>query len=123
MIEAMVDKDGLILYVKSQTVVKLENMLNGLEYLHNDATLPRDLRILEDATKVEVNFNISDIDILLEKMHEVAQEYNSILHAVIHDSPKNTAFAMIIEQNKVIDNYLLKVFSTEQGALQWLSNR
>ncbi len=75
-------------------------MLNGLEYLQKDTTLPGDLRIFEDATNVEVAFSIGDIDTLLEKMHEVARGYNSISHAVLHDTPKSTAFALLIKQKK-----------------------
>jgi hypothetical protein len=123
MIEKKVDKEGVILHVKSNVIVKLENMLNGLEYLKKDKTLPRNLRIFEDATNAEVAFNINDIDILIEKMHEVVQEYNTIRHAVLHDSPKSTAFAMIIERKKIDTNYMLKIFSTTYAAFKWLNNK
>jgi len=97
-------------------------MLNGLEYLQKDTTLPRDLRIFEDATNVEVTFDISVVDLLQEKMQEIAQKYNSIRHAVIHNSPKNTAFAMLIGQNKIVDKYQVEIFYTEQAAYKWLIN-
>ena len=123
MIDKKVDKEGVILHVKSNVIVKLENMLIGLEYLKKDKTLPRNLRIFEDATNSEVAFNKNDIDILIKKMHEVVQEYNTIRHAVLHDSPKGTAFAMLIERNKIDTNYMLKSFSTTNAASVWLNSK
>jgi hypothetical protein len=122
MIEKKFDDKGFYLFIKSNPIVTLENMLNGLEYLQKDTTLPRDLRIFEDATNVEVTFDISVVDLLQEKMQEIAQKYNSIRHAVIHNSPKNTAFAMLIGQNKIVDKYQVEIFYTEQAAYKWLIN-
>ena len=67
MIEKKFDDKGFYLFIKSNPIVTLENMLNGLEYLQKDTTLPRDLRIFEDATNVEVTFDISVVDLLQEK--------------------------------------------------------
>jgi hypothetical protein len=122
MIEKKFDDKGFYLFIKSNPIVTLENMLNGLEYLQKDTTLPRDLRIFEDATNVEVTFDISVVDLLQEKMQEISQKYNSIRHAVIHNSPKNTAFAMLIGQNKIVDKYQVEIFYTEQAAYKWLIN-
>jgi len=122
MIKKKFDDKGFYLFIKSNPIVTLENMLNGLEYLQKDTTLPRDLRIFEDATNVEVTFDISVVDLLQEKMQEIAQKYNSIRHAVIHNSPKNTAFAMLIGQNKIVDKYQVEIFYTEQAAYKWLIN-
>ncbi len=121
MIEKRVDQEGVILFVKSNPVVQLEDMLNGLDYLQKNSDLPKDLRILEDATNVKVAFVISDIDILIKKMHKVIQKYNTIRHAVIHDSPENTAYAMLIHANKISDDYMLRIFSTRKEALLWLN--
>jgi hypothetical protein len=122
MIKKKFDDKGFYLFIKSNPIVTLENMLNGLEYLQKDTTLPRDLRIFEDATNVEVTFDISVVDLLQEKMQEISQKYNSIRHAVIHNSPKNTAFAMLIGQNKIVDKYQVEIFYTEQAAYKWLIN-
>lgn len=122
MTEKKWDDKGLFLFVKSKALVSLEDMLNGISYLENDKNLPRDLRILEDASQVEVSFNISDLTLIAEKMKEAAQAYNSIKHAVIHDSPKNTAFAYIVENKQDASNYFLSVFSTEKAALEWLNS-
>jgi hypothetical protein len=55
-------------------------------------------------------------------MKTVAKEFNSIKHAVIHNSPKNTAFAMLMERKEITCNYQIAVFSIEVGALNWLNN-
>jgi len=122
MINKIFDKKGLILCVTSNPVIKLENMINGLDYLLKDKSLPRDLRIIENAYDVEMAYDIEETQIIVEKMHLVAQEYNSIRHAVIHNTPISTAYAMVLEQQKNIDSYLLGIFTTENIALKWVND-
>lgn len=121
MIEKRTDDFGEYLYVKSKDVVSFDDMLGGLDFLYHDKTLPRKLRIIEDARNSKVDFAIEAVQILSERMHEVAKKYISIRHAVIHNDPKNVALAMLMEKKKLDENYFLNVFSTSKGAFNWLN--
>ena len=122
MIIEKLNDNGFILDVKTNPKVSIDDMLGGLEYLNN-MELPRELRILEDATDAIVSFGINDIELLMKKMYNIAKKYTFIRHAVIHNSPKNTAFTMLMQQNKIASNYSLEVFSTKKSALKWLNNK
>jgi len=122
MLKKLFDKSGLLLFVKNNSDVKLEDLLNSSDYLINDKTLPRDLRIIEDARSSKVKFSFTDLNILIEKTHEVSIQYTRIRHAVIHDSPKNTALALLFQRKNTSKNYYLGVFSTEEAALNWLAS-
>jgi hypothetical protein len=121
MIEKRTDAFGDYLYVLSEDIVTLNDMLRGLDFLYNDKTLPRRLRIVEDARNSTVDFAYEAILILSKRMHEVAKKYTSIRHAVIHNDPKNVALALLIEKKKEDENYFLGVFSTSKGAFNWLN--
>lgn len=120
MIEKQRDKQGILLKVKTNSSVSLEDMLQGLDILQKDDSLPRDLRILEDATGVEVKFTRKDIRTLITGITEVALNYHSIRHAVVQDSPKNTALALLLKHRNTSPNYSIAVFSTLKAAKHWL---
>ena len=121
MIEKRTDAIGDYLYVLSKDNVTLDDMLSGLDFLYNDKTLPRNLRIIEDARNSKVDFAYEAVLILSKRMHEVAKKYTSIKHAVIHNDPKNVALALLMEKKKKDENYSLRVFATSKGAYTWLN--
>lgn len=121
MIKKVNDSYGLLLEAKTKEIVYLEDMLKGLEYLQKDTSLPRIIRLLEDARNVHIAFELDDIATLHSKMNEVAIEFELIKHAVIHNISENTAYAMLIKHYKRTKNYLIEIFSSRDAALQWLN--
>ncbi len=122
MIKPINDAYGTILYVKQQGEVSLENMRLGISFLRSNKDLPKNLRILEDSSDVKVTFTIKEIDFLVEALNETIQNFISVKHAVILNSPVNTVFAMILESKKLVKNYELGVFSSFSAALTWLGS-
>lgn len=120
MINIVEDKKGIVLFVKSAKKVSYHEMYSGLEFLEKNDKLPRDLRIVEDATGSEAGFTNEEIDRLIDKIHRVAGLYRSIKHAVIHDDPVNTAFAFMVNNKNKSNNYNIKVFSSKEGAIKWV---
>jgi hypothetical protein len=121
MIEIRTDDKGLLLFAKDDAIVSLKDMLYGLDYLEMNDSLPRNLRLLEDSTNVTVTFVVNDLDKILKRIHEVSEKYESIRHAVLHDSPVNTAYAFMMEKYIRDNRYKLKVFSTMSAAMAWLN--
>jgi len=80
------------------------------------------LRIFEDATNSKITFSVNEIDILVKNMNETVQKFEMIKHAVVHDSPDNTALTILIEQSNINKNYVVQIFSTKEGALDWLNS-
>lgn len=111
------------LYFQSPAELDIDAMYAGIEHIKTSQEYPRDLRILEDATGVESKIKIEDIDAILVKMYDAAENYNSIKHAVVHDKPGNTAIALLFEHYIENSKYDLKVFSTEDAAKKWLVDK
>ncbi len=123
MIEERVDIKGTYLYVRTPPVITFEDMLASLDFLQKSDHLPRELRVLEDARGTKADFQISDLNNLVEKIKETAESFESIRHAVIHDSAKNTAFTMFVERLANTKNVAYKVFSTLKAAETWLRGK
>jgi len=98
-------------------------MLEAIDYCLNNKELPRNLLILEDARLANPEFSPQDLSRIAEKQKKLFPLYQSVRHAVIHNTPENTALAMVFEQKHISPAYKLKVFSTEEGALIWLNKR
>jgi hypothetical protein len=122
MIEKRIDTNGVFLWVRTNTMISVENMFSSIDYLITEISLPRRLRILEDATDTVVSFSIRDFEALAEKLKEVTERYIEVRHAVIHNSPKNTAFTLHFKNNFLNKGYNLEVFSTLEAATYWLNN-
>ena len=111
--------DG-VLYTRSADNTNLEDMLRGISSLKSNKTLPRKLKIVEDGRGVLVTFPVKDLVVLAKQLVLALDEYTSIRHAVIHDNPKNTAFAVLIGQQVKHGKYSLQVFSTYEAAREWV---
>jgi hypothetical protein len=98
----------------------IDHMLKAIDSFANDISLPRNLKILEDASFSNVTFTEEEIVLLTERLKSHLFKYNSIRHAVIHLDPVNTAFAMLVAERLSGVKYILKVFSDEAFALHWL---
>ncbi len=120
MINLIEDSRGIVVFARTPKIVGFEDMINGMEFIESNESLPRELRIIEDATGSEADFSIAELRKLIDKMQSVSAGYKFIKHAVIHDNPKNTAFAYIVQNQKRSSNYNLQVFATREGAINWI---
>lgn len=113
------EKEG-VLYVKISGEVGLQDMFQAMGFLLQGTNLPKDLKILEDASHATVLFSLNDLDIIAEKMQLSLKSFHSVKHAVIHSAPINSAFTIIITNKINVEGYVLKEFSTEKSAKAWL---
>ena len=121
MIEYKFNEIEETLYITVSGTFGIEHMFKEIDSFANDNSLPRNLKILEDASNLSVTFTEEEIQSIIERLKSHLFKFNSIRHAVVHLDPVNTAFAMMVSERLSGDNYILKVFSDEEYALHWLS--
>ena len=120
MVENHYDKEKNCIFVKARGTANINDMIKAMEFLKNNPDLKGNLKIMEDAMDVKVEFTKDEIDSIVCIMEDVASKFNSVKHAVVHNIALNTAFAYIAESKIKESKYQLKVFNTLKAAKQWL---
>jgi hypothetical protein len=120
MIEYKFNEIDETLYITVSGTFGINHMFKEIDSFANDNSLPRKLKILEDARNLNVTFTEDEIQLLIERLKSHLFKFDSIRHALVHLDPVNTAFAMLVSERLSGNNYLLKVFSDEEYALHWL---
>jgi hypothetical protein len=121
MTEKKLDESNGILLVRTTGSIDIKEMFEGVDYLDKSVSLPRNLKILENAEGASVTFKIEDIPTIIGKLEKILDIYGYIRHAVIHTDPTSTAYTVIAKGMIRRPNYSLEVFSTKDAALNWLS--
>jgi phage-related protein len=114
------DETDNVLFIKLKGNVSIENILQSADELEQNKTLPRVLRIIEDARDANVKLSVRELHLIEQKIRIVAKNFDSIRHAVIHSTPINTALSFMMSDMIKSSNYNLKVFSTMEGAKDWV---
>lgn len=111
--------DG-ILYTRTSGITTLEYILEKIERLASNKSLPRKLKLLEDAREATAFFSKNDLDIFHEKLELALGDYVSVQHAIVLNQPKSFALTMIMQRLTNNSKYRLEEFSTIEGAKEWL---
>ncbi len=120
MIEYKFNETDEILFITVSGTFGIYHMFKAIDSFADDNSLPRKLRILEDARYSNVTFTEEEIQLIIERLKSHLFKFDSIRHALIHLDPVNTAFAMLVGDRLSGGNYILKVFSDEDYAIHWL---
>jgi len=121
MISQRFDKEHNILFVTNEGRVNFESMKIYFSSLKNYVSETQTLFILEDARKAKVKFSSIDLPKLSNELSKVASFYTHVYHAVIFEEQRNIAYAMMLNDGILKQNYVLKVFSDESLARDWVS--
>ncbi len=78
--------------------------------------------VLSDYRDANFKFKIEETEFLDDFIAGVKEIMNGKKGAVIVSVPLNTAISVLItEKFKKVPNYEIKIFSTEEAAIEWLS--
>jgi len=110
-----------ILHTKFRGVVKLSEFLEDIKQVGQNNDLPRNLKILTDATKAKFEFDDDDIPIILYLKDYYAKNFTSIREAFVQNDPYVTALSMIYQYDaSQLENFQYKIFSSCDAACIWL---
>ena len=122
MIEPKFNESEGILYVEVNGKIGLQEMLASSKNLKQLSQLAKNLKILEDARNVIIDFQVSDIPQLVHNFEKNIDVFDSVRHAVIHSDPLGTAYTMLVTHFNKMKKYSIMAFSTEEAAKNWLIN-
>ncbi|MEI8005213.1 MAG: hypothetical protein WCI48_03330 [Bacteroidota bacterium] len=121
MVEVNYNESEGIVYVKMNGKFGVHDMLASAENVGQLSHLTKNLKILEDAKNVIIDFQVSDIPLLMKNFGKNIEVYDSVRHAVIHSGPEGTAYTMLAAHLNELKKYSIMVFSTEEAAKTWLN--
>lgn len=111
-----------ILESKFEGKLTIKELIESSLAIKENESYPRFLKILIDSKKAIANFSSNDLSLLAEEYHKVVEKYDYIVTAIILDTPKETAFAMIFQSLIKNNKSKFQLFSTREAAVRWLSN-
>jgi hypothetical protein len=114
------DSKGVYLFVKSAPVITLKSKMILLDSFKNNESLPRDLRIVDDAADSKLNFTISGVRQLIRKSNELSGIYDSIKYAVVLNNSLYVAYVIFAEAITTNSVFIVKAFSSVENARIWL---
>lgn len=120
MIDYSFNKKLGILEVTYKGIITVDELFDYGQMLYEDDSLPRDLKVLTDVTKGEYNILPEDITAILEKLRKHVSKYENMRVAFVHTNPKSLALSYLFERRLDTGKYQHRIFSTREGALNWL---
>ncbi len=120
MIKIFFNKEFFILEVNFIGEISFIDLYEYGEKIRQDNDLPRNLKILTDATQAIYKISPEEIVLMLEDLKIQIEPYHSVKTAVIQNKPIETAISMMVDINLSIPDYMHKVFSTRKAAIEWL---
>jgi len=118
--EIKADSKGEYLFVKSDPVITLKSKMILLDSFKNNESLPRELRIVDDAADSKLNFTISGVRQLIRKSNELSGIYDSIKYAVVLNNSLYVAYVIFAEAITTNSVFIVKAFSSVENARIWL---
>ena len=122
MVSAKFNHRTAILESKFEGELTLKELIECSITIKENATYPRFLKKLIDSKKAFVNFSSNELSLLADEHYKIVEKYDYIVTAIILDTPKETAFAMIFQSLIKNNKSKFQLFSTREAAVRWLSN-
>lgn len=121
MINSRFEKEECIVYIQREGDIRIEDLFAAVASTISDYKDLKNLYVLDDKRGSKSIFSSSDYPALLKKIGAGLVHFQEVRHAILVDTPMNTALAILFE--RLVDdlpNYSFKTFSTQETALSWL---
>ena len=122
MVFAIFNHQTAILESKFEGKISVNDLVECSLNIKANKSYPRFLKILIDSKKAIANFSSNELALLAEEHFKIVEKYDYVVTAIILETPKETAFAMLF-QNLIKNNKSkFQLFATREAAIKWLNN-
>jgi hypothetical protein len=97
-----------------------EEIVEWLRIINPERFPTRKLKILLDASEGEYVFQPTQLEKFDKPITDLCSSFESVKTAVIHKTPKETAYSLIISSKTICKNYTEQTFSFKDAAIDWL---
>ena len=115
------NKETQVLELRTEGVLKVDDIISHYVHISKDKTLPRKMRVLIDSRGTKMDLKIEDIALTNEAVKQALANFTYLKEAIIVDKPYETVIATMFERfYSKMDSYSFRVFSTDHAARSWL---
>jgi len=113
----------IIRYTHSGLISRKELGTAWTEILQKDEFTKSGYNLLSDYRNADFDFTVDETDVIWDFLESIKHILNGKRESVITDKPFTTAISMLFEKQLYSKmGFNIKIFSTEQAALHWLSS-
>jgi len=125
MIELFFDKESKTLHVKESDKINFDDKQKYLSEAIKLLKKHKTIKILQNSLEASLEFS-ENTDAIEEFKRTVTEKITGkgfiIYHAVVYNTPKETAASIIYRGFLPVENYFHQIFSTVEAAETWLQN-
>lgn len=100
--------------------IDINTVLDYGARFRKEKQFPKNLNMLVDATEADYAISRNDFPRIINALKKDLKNYDLVRVAFIQNKPRETAYSILYGQTAALSNYVHKVFSTREGALEWL---
>jgi hypothetical protein len=121
MIHSSYNQEEKILYMNRTDEIKMQDLFALVQDTVSNYKDIKCLYIIDDARNSSPQFSSRDYPELSKRVSDGLTHFMEVRHAIIVDSPMNTALGILFEgMTKEIPSYSFKTFFSEEDGLKWL---
>ena len=121
MITTYYDSQENILFAIYKGIITSEDVIENLKSLLTNADTSKDLIYFEDMTEATFSFKPTEMRKIAKVLSDNISAYRRVTVAILHSKPRETAYSFLALQLIHDRNFNVKIFTTREAAMNWLS--
>lgn len=122
MISSIFNIHTKILETEFKDDITAQQVLDYITAFKENTSYPRKLKSVVDATKANFKFSFRDLKSFNDAKTKSLESYELVMVAIIIDNSATAALSVLYEAIANNKKYKFKVFSSEEGAYNWLES-
>ena len=120
MINIHYDSEKEILFLVFRSSITIQDISSVFENIKTFKQTKNQLKIYCDAKNIELEVSRSEVSEITTNAQLYINAFGRIKISVVAESPKVTAFFMVIFMNIKNESFMGEVFSTSEAAKKWM---
>jgi len=116
--------DQLIIYIPNTRSISgkftAEEIIRWLRIISPERFPIKKLKILMDVSEGEYVFQPAQLQMFDEPIMDLCSSFELVKTAVIHKTPKETEYSLIVSSKTICKNYTEQFFAYREDAIDWL---
>jgi hypothetical protein len=119
MIEEHYYTESHFLYSKARGRISYSDLIGFIRSICPEKVASKEIRLIFDGTKARYDFGPENVTHAVQELAQMGRKFDRVQVAIVHSTPIETAYAMMVGEDLSLSNYSQKVFCTVEEAKEW----